>query len=483
MEREPIKKTIIQNHQTRKEFFTHQKTWEKIRKQFFKDLKLDRFGADVIIIATGHQPLFYYPGIIFKNYYTHKIAGMAKGIPVNFIVDTDEAIVQIVIPGKNENIFFKKLMELKNPDKKAYFHFKPSQEEVKHFFIRIEKEIKGLDDTRTNKAFRDYFKSFLELFSNNHDFVETISFLRRQWEKSLQFPVLDIRISRLSDSIAFAQFIWELVKDIDRFTEIYNDAVQKVKKNEYQAVKYLTRENNTFELPFWYIGKSREEVFLKKEIDQLLIFTPLENLLTLSMKENDNVSIQKLKRIKLVPKAVTLTLILRLFFADLFIHGTGGQFYDRVTDEILMRFYHLNTLPFAMATGNIYLPLFEAMMTREKEYREKKDFLKELKYHPEKYLTEDKSKKYISERKALARLLSCQSDPVQRKSIHDKLTRLGEQATQSLKDRITDTKKEISRAENIIKFKDVFAERKYPYFLFPGSFPFIQYLDRGKLIV
>ena len=59
------------------------------------------------------------------------------------------------------------------------------------------------------------------------------------------------------------------------------------------------------------------------------------------------------------PKAITTTLMFRLFLCDIFIHGTGGASYDKITDEIIKDYFSPDkSCPeFLSATGDIYLPL------------------------------------------------------------------------------------------------------------------------------
>ena len=59
---------------------------------------------------------------------------------------------------------------------------------------------------------------------------------------------------------------------------------------------------------------------------------------------------------RLLPRAVTLTLFCRLFLCDLFIHGLGGARYDRITDEILKRFFLGAGAPFIAVSATLALP-------------------------------------------------------------------------------------------------------------------------------
>jgi len=56
------------------------------------------------------------------------------------------------------------------------------------------------------------------------------------------------------------------------------------------------------------------------------------------------------------PRALTLTMYVRLFLADLFIHGIGGALYDQITDGILRELFEIAT-PYACVSVAWLLPL------------------------------------------------------------------------------------------------------------------------------
>jgi hypothetical protein len=60
--------------------------------------------------------------------------------------------------------------------------------------------------------------------------------------------------------------------------------------------------------------------------------------------------------LRLSPRALTLTMFLRLFVADQFVHGIGGGQYDQVTDGIIASHFGIDPPRFAVVTGTMYLP-------------------------------------------------------------------------------------------------------------------------------
>ena len=60
--------------------------------------------------------------------------------------------------------------------------------------------------------------------------------------------------------------------------------------------------------------------------------------------------------LRLSPRALTLTMLLRLFVADQFVHGIGGARYDQVTDTLIARHFNLEPPRFAVTTATLYFP-------------------------------------------------------------------------------------------------------------------------------
>jgi hypothetical protein len=60
--------------------------------------------------------------------------------------------------------------------------------------------------------------------------------------------------------------------------------------------------------------------------------------------------------LRLSPRALTLTMLLRLLVADQFVHGIGGGRYDQVTDELIARNLKLEPPRFAVTTATLYFP-------------------------------------------------------------------------------------------------------------------------------
>jgi hypothetical protein len=59
---------------------------------------------------------------------------------------------------------------------------------------------------------------------------------------------------------------------------------------------------------------------------------------------------------RLSPRALTLTIFLRLLVADQFVHGIGGARYDQVADRIIASHFNLAPPSFSVTTATMFYP-------------------------------------------------------------------------------------------------------------------------------
>jgi hypothetical protein len=60
--------------------------------------------------------------------------------------------------------------------------------------------------------------------------------------------------------------------------------------------------------------------------------------------------------LRLSPRALVLTMFVRLCVADQFVHGIGGGQYDQITDRIIASHFNLQPPRFSVTTATMYLP-------------------------------------------------------------------------------------------------------------------------------
>jgi hypothetical protein len=134
------------------------------------------------------------------------------------------------------------------------------------------------------------------------------------------------------------------ISNAEKWTEVYNRHLAAYRRaHNIQSPQHpmpdLQRDpaRGQFELPFWISepGKPRERLILQADPDL-----------------NPDPS-------HIRPRALTFTMFVRLYLANLFIHGIGGALYDQITDAILEELFH-TVPPYACVSASWLLPLGQA---------------------------------------------------------------------------------------------------------------------------
>jgi len=472
---EHIAKTIRNNRQWLKQVFENDPEIGQIREEFYEKIRKEHGPYNRPLIATGHQPVIYYPGLLFKDYFVGEAAASQGGSAWNIIVDTDEARIDIPVPFFEQEEWQKTHVRLSNEKHRAYTAFDPGREEIEKFMHSVESSLASLPRQDIPQSFRSFKQNLQQLLQKGYSFIDALSWLRKQFDASWGYTITDHKISRLIQSYPYWHFVWYIIKNLDRYTERYNEAVKKGKRKEYQPVRFLNRHGGWHELPFWLEKEGRRLPVMLHRDDHNLIFRSEEEgtevQLSVARKDEQTIIRELRDSLVLYPKATTLTQIIRLFLSDVFVHGKGAVEYENINNLFLKDFFHMNrNLAFYSVTGDIYLPLEKEIpeyQLLQKSYKEKHKWLKEVDRNPEEYLENGLADQYKEKKKELARQMSRENSSDKRKALHQKLEQLDEEMKEHLSQQIREVRQELEWYEALLKKENVFYERQYPYFLYP----------------
>ncbi|MEF8984634.1 MAG: hypothetical protein V5A51_08580 [Bacteroidales bacterium] len=473
-----ITKVIEHNRKTQNHLFRQNEELRVIRDELLEASDLQKERKNIPVIATGHQPTIYYPGLLFKNFFTGDAAKQLGGKAINFVVDSDRADFRIPVPYQQEGELHKMETELKNRKNKIYAAFNPSSEEIFNFFDKIGNALESLSHASIPEAFDQYRKAFFGTFEKHQNFTDTVIDLRNRFDDALGYTIRDVRISHIARSKGYYRYILYLIRHLRNFTEAYNDAVRQCKRKDYQPVKFLDHQKGWYELPFWLCKNSKRYPVYVKKNDEAMHFYSEEADTDISVNIHNRTQEELIQALRdsltLYPKATTLTIMIRLFLCDVFVHGTGAIEYEKVNNTILHEFFSLDSRPyFYGVTGDIWLPLAGHEGTHnglEKEYKRKKHWLEEADRDPEKYLPRVLAEQYKGEKKQLARQMQQEEDPDKRRELHQQLMKKDEEMKQYLKPEMEKVRKTLARYDKLLSRRDVYFERKYPYFIFPPEY-------------
>ena len=192
---------------------------------------------------------------------------------------------------------------------------------------------------------------------------------RRRFERAPQggVPVLELPVSGILETRAWAAFVASVVQADIRFIEAYNAALAAFRvrhrtRSAAQPFPDLMRdEAGRWEAPFWIIdgGQRRTATF------EDLAVVPASTV---------------------APKAVTLSLFVRSSLADLAIHGMGGHRYDEVTDDVALALGIGPLAPRVATTADVHLAWGADLPAERRPASAVLEDMDRVKHHPEDWI-------------------------------------------------------------------------------------------------
>jgi len=305
-------------------------------------------------IATGHQVTPFHPGILTK--YIAAFATYGSGLPlINVVVDQDAYDPLIIdVPRRDgDRLTVKKLRLAKiQPDVPVGCQPSADVEEIRQNLDRLP------DDTPIPRD--RLLEAFLPPTADQPgradraepatlagQMARVLTVLMTPWipiqhqtTASRSLWVKHTFASRLLQS--HGQSLVEALRDdAQNAAKFYNQAVRKFPE---AGMSLMRIEPDRVEVPLWRLrwGRPRERVFVDLA-DTRPIFTN---------EAGDEIE----NRAELAPRALLMTAVMRSpAMSDLFIHGTGGWNYDRITEAWWQRWRGETLSPMALATADVFL--------------------------------------------------------------------------------------------------------------------------------
>lgn len=315
------------------------------------------------LVATGHQAELYHPGVWVKDVLIDALASRLGGKALHLAVDTDQVKHLVVrYPGASVPI---------SDDPRLTFAAwsaqvaSPSPGHL-DFLERVIRE------TTSGLHFRPMLLTFLEQLrgSGERGLSRALTTASLRIDESLGLSRTNVIASDLWASEAFAAFAYHVAAHADRFADDYDAALDAYRaetgtSDPNRPMPNLLRTEESFELPFWLDDlasgvRTRPTVFrddrewVLQPVDRdAFAFDPRLDGWEAARRLNDYL---RQSRLRLAPRALTLTLFVRLCLVDLFVHGIGGGRYDQVTDRIIRRHFGLEPPAFAVTTATLLFP-------------------------------------------------------------------------------------------------------------------------------
>ena len=416
-------------------------------------------------VGTGHQPALYHPGIWIRTWAV--AACQQRGaVGVHVGVDSDECerfgarvprrddgrlrVVERVLAEGGRDVPFECLPA-------------PAEEAWRAFCARLQEDVATLGLPEVEGRLARAERAGLASLARARHLGEFGAGLRRHLELDCA-PVryLEVTASELSRTRAFARFASWIAQDAERFWACHNQALEDYRRQQdlrspAQPFPNLRRESGRVELPFWLVRDGvRQPVFVQPNRP------PVAFCRGAAVGELSEEGLEGLR-----PRAVTLTLFLRLAVCDLFVHGLGGARYDRVTDRLVREFFDVEPPPFAVLTATYHLPLARHPDPRA-AYQTAQRLWQDLHHNPDRHLPRDgEVANLVEEKWRCIQALEAPGLPRRtRRELTQRIRALNEALRARLQDRIRQVEAELESLRRDVEEHQVAADRTYPFFLF-----------------
>jgi len=480
----------------------------KFSSKFDPNIEEKICSASQYIIQTGHQPAFFHPGVWIKNIFLNELLKSSllnKSLGLNIILDNDICKdINFSLPAfastgnlKLERVNF--LSPTLAPNLPFEEYPCPSLELIAKFTRDVIRRLKPLESENIDilnnfKNFAQYLEDSSRLCSQNHkrgNLGEFLGLARRLYEQETEPAYLEIPFSQICDSDEFLSFFLflEITKNIKSFSKIYNNKLDehrklfKIRNRTHPSPNLMIKENLT-EIPFWIWkeGEERRKIFILKEEEKNYLYNDSYGKIFLIEKDGlkslfSLKTILKQRGLKIRPKALLLTLFIRLFISDLFIHGLGGAKYDLVTDEIIREFFKVEPPHFLVVSCTLFLNFKSSPGTSDSKISALKKKIRDLEFNPERYVNElSLTKKEeiqigeLAEKKtALIKKIKEILSPVEKHKISEEIKAINNFMAEKISLLKYELDKKIEKEEEKIKQSKVYSFREFPYCFFSAK--------------
>ncbi len=351
------------------------------------------------LILSGHQPELFHPGVWFKNFLLSQLATECRGIAINFLVDNDLCrSTAIRVPTRSaDGAILASSVAFDAPRDSIPWELRTlnDAESWRQFPTVVERTLlKELERPLVS----DLWQYASESVARTGRIGYAIAEARHRLESDLGLETLEVPLSDLVSTRAFARFSVQLLSELPRLQAVYNAQREVYRRAHHirshaHPVPPLEQQHGWLEAPWWVYrpeAPKRQRLWIKL-IDDCLMLSDRAGWQAVieGRLECDQAASQWLEILSdgicLRPRALLTTMYLRLIVSDAFIHGIGGGKYDQLTDAIIQEFFGVTPPEVIVASATLRLPAV-ASPTSTASSQEQRERLWKMKYHAESQL-------------------------------------------------------------------------------------------------
>jgi hypothetical protein len=320
---------------------------------------------DQFLIATGHQAELHHPGVWAKNALIDALAAKVDGRAFHFAVDTDEpkhlslrwpgGAAPLIDEVSRTNVEWSGLVAT------------PSPAHLTQIENDFERAAKGWDFEPLVPEFIQSMRR-LALTSANLPSALAESLHQLDWSLGLRYDAMVVSPICLSEP--YLVFVHHVLARADEFGADYNQTLEQYRKQNKirtpgRPMPNLKLDLDSCEVPFWLDSiatGTRSRAKVVRSGDQWALQSPTGDEFRFDPSADGFEAAGRLllwfrsNGLRLSPRALTLTAVLRLLVADQFVHGIGGAQYDQVLDALISMHFDLEPPRFSVTTATLYFP-------------------------------------------------------------------------------------------------------------------------------
>jgi len=299
-------------------------------------------------IATGHQAWLWHPGILVKDLAVLHGADRFNAGAFHVVVDQDvHEALRLELPVVRDGHLSVEVVELAKTLAGVPTGYQPPVDPT-----LIQVSLTQAQERLGGSLAADP-EPIIRAFTNPppcqtlaQQITAALARLRQPYTPS---PIPVLFVSDLPALPAYQTLLHQMLHDARRCANSYNKAVSA---RPGAGVAPLRVEPDRVELPLWVLrwGQPRQRVFVDLS-GEPPIFT-LDSGEPIVPQNPDDLEPDR-DHDTLGPKALLMTAVLRRWCCDLFVHGRGGQAYDRATEDWWRDWLGEPLAPMAVASADL----------------------------------------------------------------------------------------------------------------------------------
>ena len=315
------------------------------------------------LVAMGHQTELCHAGVWAKNALIDAAAAKLGGRAYQFAVDTDDPKhLKLKWPGGSAP-----LTDDETPAEWSGLLAAPSPAHLAEL-ARVFGAASAAWDFRP--LLPEFLSSMRRLSLESPSLPAALTNALHELDWSLGLRHGSLLFSPLCQSEPYLLFAWHVLSRAGEFAADYNAALGSYRREHKvrtpgRPMPDLKVSAGACEVPFWLDSPgrgTRTRASLVRRHDLWVLQAPGGAELPFDPAAEAVGAVGRLAAwlrandLRLAPRALTLTAVLRLLLADQFVHGIGGGRYDQVTDRLIERHFGLEPPRFAVTTATLYFP-------------------------------------------------------------------------------------------------------------------------------